>query len=109
MSASTQTLTTAGSQQLLASLWQRNLPLLRQRLANLNAAAFHATAGQLSEDARKEAASIAHKLAGSLGMFGYFRGTELARELEILLDAEGPLPSSLFEELTRQLNRSLPI
>jgi HPt (histidine-containing phosphotransfer) domain-containing protein len=39
---------------------------------------------------REAAADTAHKLAGSLGMYGYDRGTHLAREIEILLDYQTP-------------------
>ena len=109
MSASPQALTSAGSQQLLATVWQRNLPLLRSRLASLDAAAELAGAGRLTEAGRQEAVEIAHKLAGSLGMFGYLRGTEIARELELLLDLEIPLRPFELQKLTHLLRQTLPI
>ena len=109
MSALPQALTSAGSQQLLASVWQRNLPLLRNRFALLSAAAQQAEAGVLTPIARKEAAETAHKLAGSLGMFGYLRGTEISRELEQLLDGEGPMPIQDVQALTIQLGEAVPI
>ncbi len=67
---------------LLATLWERNLPVLRERLDLLDAAAAAAATGSLTAEQRTEAGSTAHKLAGSLGMFGYPRGTDLARQLE---------------------------
>jgi HPt (histidine-containing phosphotransfer) domain-containing protein len=70
---------------LLATLWQRQLPLLRERLDLLDRTAAEASAGLLSEASRNEALSVAHKLAGSLGMFGYHRGTETARTIEMIL------------------------
>ncbi len=103
MSALPQALTSAGSQQLLASVWKRSLPLVRQRLALLSAAAQAAEAGLLTPVMRKEAADTAHKLAGSLGMFGYFRGTEIARELETLLDGEDHVPEAILELATELL------
>ena len=109
MSASPQALTSAGSQQLLATVWQRNLPLLRSRLASLDATAQLAEAGLLTVARRQEASNIAHKLAGSLGMFGYLRGTEIARELEILLEVERPLTSLELLALPRLLRQALPI
>ena len=109
MSASTEGLIPDRSQQLLASVWQRSLPLIRQRLARLDAAAQHSDLGLLSADSRKEASEIAHKLAGSLGMFGYARGTEIARELEVLLEEDGPVSVGRFESLLGQLGRALPI
>jgi HPt (histidine-containing phosphotransfer) domain-containing protein len=71
---------------LLATLWVKVRPLVEERLATLDkAAAAAASVGTPAEDLRKEAASSAHKLAGSLGMYGYDEGTRVARELEVLL------------------------
>ena len=109
MSALPQAFTSAGSQQLLASVWERNLPLLRNRFAQLSAAAQQAEAGLLTPVARKEAAETAHKLAGSLGMFGYGRGTEISRELEQLLEGEGPVSIQAVQALTSQLGEAVPI
>ncbi|MGI4827380.1 MAG: Hpt domain-containing protein [Janthinobacterium lividum] len=109
MSASSQAFTPAGSQQLLATVWQRNLPLLRSRLASLEVTAQHAEAGLLSVAGRRDAADIAHKLAGSLGMFGYLRGTEIARELELLLDLDGPVASATVRDLISSLGKVLPV
>ena len=110
MSASfSQALTARSSKQLLASVWQRNLPLLRDRLARLDAAALQSSSGQLSPKDRTESLEIAHKLAGSLGMFGYLRGTEIARQLEVVLDSEGPVQTTIFLDLTQQLERELGI
>ena len=108
MSASPHPLTSAGSQQLLATVWERNRPLLRARLARLEAAGQKIEAGYLLPDGRQEVGEIAHKLAGSLGMFGYLRGTEIAREIEILLDAEGPVACKQVQELIASLSKALP-
>jgi HPt (histidine-containing phosphotransfer) domain-containing protein len=70
---------------LLATLWQRQLPLLHERLDLLDRTVAEASAGALSETSRADALSVAHKLAGSLGMFGYHQGTETARAMELLL------------------------
>jgi HPt (histidine-containing phosphotransfer) domain-containing protein len=75
---------------LLATLWVKIRPLLEERLATLDTAAADASAGTLADDLRKEAASCAHKLAGSLGMYGYDEGTRVARELEVLLGGAEP-------------------
>ena len=96
-------------QTMLASVWQKNLPLLRKRLHVLNEAATAANAGHLSAASRQEAGEIAHKLAGSLGMFGYVRGTEVARELEVLLDGDGAVPPTRLQELARQLGQAVPV
>jgi len=75
---------------LLAALWVRIRPLVEERLATLDQAAADASAGTLGEGLRAEAASSAHKLAGSLGMYGYDEGTRIARELEVLLGGAQP-------------------
>ena len=80
---------------LLATLWVKIRPLVEERLATLDKAAAAASAGTLAEDLRKEAASSAHKLAGSLGMYGYDEGTRVARELEALLGGAKPDPARL--------------
>lgn len=73
---------------LLADLWRRNLPVIEFRLATLDRAA--AAADPLDPELRAEALDVAHKLSGSLGMFGFDRGTAIARELETMLEASGP-------------------
>jgi HPt (histidine-containing phosphotransfer) domain-containing protein len=80
---------------LLAKLWVRIQPLIEERLSVLDQAAAAASAGTLGEELRKEAAGSAHKLAGSLGMYGYDEGTRVARELEALLGCASPDTSQL--------------
>ena len=63
----------------LAAIWQRSQPQMLERLALLERVA---ATEPMPETLRQEAAAIAHKLAGTLGMFGFAQGTELARELE---------------------------
>jgi hypothetical protein len=75
---------------LLAKLWLRVRPLVDERLVTLDQAAAAASMDSLGEDLRKEAAGSAHKLAGSLGMYGYDEGTRIAREIEVLLGGTAP-------------------
>lgn len=67
---------------LLETLWQKNLPVLLQRLDLLDRIAADASTGSLSDEDRLEALGVAHKLSGSLGMFGYGEGTLIARQME---------------------------
>jgi HPt (histidine-containing phosphotransfer) domain-containing protein len=78
---------------LLADLWQRQLPLLQERLDLIDRTAAEAATGTLSEESRTEALSIAHKLSGSLGMFGHHQGTDTARAIEQILNK--PTPDTL--------------
>jgi len=91
---------------LLAALWLRNRPLIEERLAMLDNAAAAAAAGTLIEELREEAADIAHKLAGSLGMYGYDHGTRIARQLELLLDYPTPDPAQI-RALATELRQTL--
>lgn len=79
------------TQLMIAALWQRSQPQVLERLALLDRAA----AGPLTQTLQQEAAATAHKLAGSLGMFGFHEGTRFARELEQQLETESPDPAQL--------------
>jgi HPt (histidine-containing phosphotransfer) domain-containing protein len=95
------------AKKMLAALWERNLPMLRDRLAQLDAAADAAATGKLTPELRHDASSTAHKLAGSLGMFGYQRGTEFARKMEVLLNEPGPADALSLRELADSLRESV--
>ncbi len=96
---------------LLATLWQKNLPIVTERVTVLERAADAAATGALTPEARAEAMGTAHKLAGALGMFGYPRGTELARcfeqSLEQSLEGDAPLDALVLRELAAALRESL--
>lgn len=92
----------ASAQQLLETLWEKGLPLLRERLDVLDAAA---KSSPLPDGLRREAAGVAHKLAGSLGMYGYGDGTRLARSLEVEL--EGGAGPATLKPLAAALRKTL--
>ena len=91
---------------LLAALWLRNRPIVEERLAVLDTACAVALAGSLSAESREEAASSAHKLAGSLGMYGYDDGTRIARQIEVLLDS-GSTDAAHLSALITELRGSI--
>jgi HPt (histidine-containing phosphotransfer) domain-containing protein len=74
----------------LARMWAKFLPEIDARIAILEEAA---AASPLSPEQQAVAHSAAHKLAGSLGMFGLHRGTELARQAELAL-ADSPVTAT---------------
>jgi HPt (histidine-containing phosphotransfer) domain-containing protein len=88
---------------LLDDLWKRNLPVVKARLNLLDDAAALVP---LPEITRIEAMNVAHKLAGSLGMFGFTEGTHISRQLELALDVPDP-DSAQLQRLTRQLRDQL--
>jgi HPt (histidine-containing phosphotransfer) domain-containing protein len=94
------------TQSLIASLWQRNQPQTQDRLALLDRAAAATASHTLTPELREEATSVAHKLAGSLGMFGFHDGTRIARELELHLGSATPDHATLTL-LANQLRASL--
>ncbi len=85
----------------LAAIWKKNLPQVRERLAVLQRAADElATTRTLDADLHNEAASLAHKMAGSLGMFGLHSGTDAARAVEQSLTQDGlPQPERLQQQV----------
>jgi HPt (histidine-containing phosphotransfer) domain-containing protein len=92
---------------LLAELWQRHLPTLHERLDLLDRAAAEASKGSLVEASRLEALSVAHKLAGNLGMFGYQEGTEIASKMEHILKAPTAAQLHSLARLVKDLRASL--
>ncbi len=80
-----------GLSEALDRLWARFLPEIEERVKVLESAAAALAAGTLSQTERDSAHAVAHKLAGVLGTFSLARGTELARELELVYGREeGP-------------------
>ena len=88
------------------ALWERNQDQIQNRLQLLDSAAAANRDGDMGEELRSEAREIAHKLAGSLGMFGFPAGSEIARQLELLFERGDPEPEQLLQ-LTAQLRGSL--
>jgi len=97
------------ARELISALWERSVPLISERLHGLDIACEAANLNRLSPIMRRGATDTAHKLAGSLGMFGYPRGTELAREIEQLLECDGLVDAGLLRELVVELRASLPL
>lgn len=87
--------------QMIAELWKRSEPQVLQRLAILDAAASAAADATLTLPMREEACSLAHKLAGSLGMFGIPEGGTLALEMEHLLKSPEPDAARLMSLASR--------
>ena len=92
---------------LLLQLWQKNLPAIRERLDLLDKFGSAAVSGSLEEHTRLQALSIAHKLAGSLGMYGYQQGTEVAAKIERILKSPTPEKLVTLRALAADLRKSL--
>jgi len=81
-------------------MWAQYLPQIEERVALLEAAAQALAADRLSKEQHEAAKDAAHKLAGVLGTFGLTRGTDLARELEIMYSREDGPGLALAARLT---------
>ncbi len=62
-----------------------------ERLEVLRASYHCLETNAADQAARRSGADAAHKLAGILGTFGLPAGTELARQIDIALEADAPL------------------
>ena len=91
----------------LAQLWKKNLPTVHERLDLLDKFGAAAASGKLNEPTRLEALSIAHKLSGSLGMYGYQQGTEVASKMERILKSPTPETLITLRALAADLRKSL--
>jgi HPt (histidine-containing phosphotransfer) domain-containing protein len=77
-------------QAMISLVWERSRHTVAERALVLRTAAAALAEGRLDEPARANAVDCAHKLAGVLGTFGLARGTDLAREAEVLFGRETP-------------------
>jgi len=95
----------------IAQLWVRYRPAILNRLSVVEAAAVELLKGPIDEGVRRKAEGEAHKLAGSLGTFGFSDASRDAREIEILfqsvpLDANQTVRlSELVVDLRSQLEK----
>lgn len=96
----------AATQKLIAALWLRSQPMVFERLAILDRAAGAAAENSLAHELREQAIDTAHKLAGSLGMFGFPQGSTWASEIEVLLDGDN-VDALELTVLATKLRRSL--
>jgi len=93
-----------------ARVWTQFHDVIFERLAAVENAATGLRRAALTPEVRQKAVLEAHRLAGSLGMFGLAEGTRVAREIEHLLAEQAVLapeaPHRLVE-LAAALRREL--
>ena len=97
-----------GDEEELDAIWAEHRPQTSGRLEVLRQVAASAAAGTLDEEQRQAGIAEAHTLGGAASIFGFDRGTRLAREIErCLRDPAGPGTAlvGLSEALTRSLDR----
>lgn len=87
----------ASLQSAVTGIWEKFKDKIIGRLVALERASAALLAGNIHAELRQEAIREAHKLAGSLGTFGFADGSSLAREIEELLQMEN-LGADISEE-----------
>ncbi len=88
------------------AIWTRHRPQVIERVAEVERAAAALAAGDADSDVIEAGRAAAHRLAGSLGMFGSMEGSACASQLESLL-APGADPV-LAAELAAELRSLIP-
>ncbi len=69
----------------LTAIWEKHQPKRQQQLAQLQQAIASFKTGNLEVSDRVSAIVTAHSLAGNLGQFGLHQGSQLAKDIEQLL------------------------
>ena len=85
----------------LRKVWVQTRSLRAERMTVLQAAVSAADAGELGQEQRSRAAAAAHKLAGSLGIFGLHAASTCARNVEEQFSAECPDARALAQLFRR--------
>lgn len=94
----------------LAEIWEQHRDTIMGRVDVLDQAAVAVLEDSLDDDLRRKAEGEAHKLVGSVGTFGFGEGSEMARQIEHLLQGESPLSQEQvlrLSELAVALRREL--
>ncbi|VEP12144.1 Protein RcaC [Hyella patelloides LEGE 07179] len=88
---------------MLTSAWEKYRQKSEQQLLTLEKAVQSLLVGNLSVSDRVSAIVSAHSLAGNLGLFGFERGSQLARKLEQLLQSNTHQETATWLQLSHNL------
>ncbi|GAB1540783.1 hypothetical protein NUACC21_34520 [Scytonema sp. NUACC21] len=100
------------TQKIIANAWERAKERIGDRISVIEQATTALLHDGLDNELRLQARSEAHKLAGSLGMFGFEFGSRISRQIEELFEAEEPLVREQklhLSELVVSLRRELQL
>ena len=92
------------SEEWVADLWTKMKPAARAQVRVLATALSELRDGRLTPDVRHEAWWEAHRLAGSLGSYGFSDGAEAAEQMAALLEGDGPADLTEAVRLLVRLN-----
>ncbi len=93
----------------LNGIWRQNLPIIRDRLDRLDAFVVIANQGDVTPQQHSDALNIAHKMAGSLGIFGFAAAGDVAHDLEVALRSSGPIDTIQLHRLNTSLRLALKL
>jgi DNA-binding response OmpR family regulator/HPt (histidine-containing phosphotransfer) domain-containing protein len=88
-------------QQLLSEIWGRHRDTMIERVESIEGVIAALGDRILSTELRLEAWHCAHTLAGALGTFGLPRGSEVAKQIELLLEPNTDLIPAHIPQLQR--------
>ncbi|MGI8593431.1 MAG: diguanylate cyclase [Solirubrobacteraceae bacterium] len=83
----------------LLAVWEQHRPGVLERVDALERILAGLRDARYGETARKMAQREAHKLAGSVGTFGFLEASERAREVELVLSSDVPLTGKPGDDL----------
>jgi DNA-binding response OmpR family regulator len=84
----------------ISQIWLKFKNLAFERLADLESLALALADNCLTDELHEQARSSAHKLAGSLGCFGFPEGSRIAKQIEKLL-GHNPIEQANLEQVVR--------
>jgi two-component system OmpR family response regulator len=95
----------------LQVVWEQHRAGVLEQVGLIERAIALLTTSELNEQFRNDARRCAHMLSGSLGMFGFARASEAARELELEFEhvarARAPTLSTLLAIVRHGLDRGI--
>jgi DNA-binding response OmpR family regulator len=92
----------------MAKIWETSKVQFLEQLQIIETISQELSLGQIAADRQATAEREAHKLAGTLGMFGLMEGSMVARKLEHLWQLVPPEPLEIAK-LVRQLGSAMQV
>jgi DNA-binding response OmpR family regulator len=99
MTPATTSISTLDVPQRLAEIWERHLGTMFERVANIDRLITTFLDGSITAEIRTNAWHSAHTLAGALGTFGLPLGSQIAKQIELLLGSEIDLNPTQIAQL----------
>ena len=92
---------------MVVEVWQRVRPSAAQKVAVVASASSRLATGDLDEVLRADAWQQAHRLAGSLGSFGWADASVAAATAERILEAPTPADADELADAVARMERAV--